>query len=182
VVGWSYGGGTALVAAQQDAARIGSLVLVGSVGPGERMGPPPFAAVLFSRPSLAWIAAVPPVSLALRRASSANAFSEQAQPEWWLPGLSANLARGDTRHTMREEGLAFEAQAIPDPTGLALPILVLHGEDDRLVPVAIGRELAKRAPHARLVLVPGGSHMLPVTHAALVAEEILAGAGKTTRR
>jgi pimeloyl-ACP methyl ester carboxylesterase len=40
------------------------------------------------------------------------------------------------------------------------------------VPVAVGRELARRAPNARLVLVPGGSHMLPVTHAELLADEI----------
>jgi pimeloyl-ACP methyl ester carboxylesterase len=53
-----------------------------------------------------------------------------------------------------------------------LPVLVIHGEDDRLVPVAVGHELARRAPNARLVLVPGGRHMLPVTHAELLAAEI----------
>src|SRR5262245_10160746 len=175
VVGWSYGGGTAIVAAQQDGSRIGRLVLVGSVGPGEQMGPPPLAAVLFSAPVLAWVEAVPPVARGVRAAMSANAFSDQPQPDWWLPSLGANLGHGDTLHTMREEGAAYAAQAVPDPSGLALPILVIHGDQDRLVPVTIGRELARRASHARLVEVPGGSHMLPVTHAELLADEIVSG-------
>jgi pimeloyl-ACP methyl ester carboxylesterase len=63
---------------------------------------------------------------------------------------------------------------MPDPAGIALPVVVVHGDDDRLVPVEVGRELARRAPNARLVLVPGGSHMLPITHAELLAEEITA--------
>jgi len=174
VVGWSYGGGTSIVAAQRDASRIGRLVLVGSVGPGERIGPPPLATLLFSAPVLAWVGAVPPVSARVRGAMSANAFSGQPQPDWWPPGLDANLGRAATRHTMLEEGVAYDRQAVPDPTGLALPILVIHGDDDRLVPVAVGRELARRAPNARLVLVPGGSHMLPVTHPELLTDEITA--------
>jgi pimeloyl-ACP methyl ester carboxylesterase len=172
VVGHSYGGGTAIVAAQQDPSRIARLVLVGSVGPGLPMGASRVAAVLFSGPVLAWVAAVPPVSAAMQAALSADAFSGQPQPDWWLPALAANLGGGDTRRTMREEGAAYERQAVPDPMGLSLPVLVIHGEDDRLVPVAVGRELARRAPNARLVLVPGGSHMLPVTYAELLADEI----------
>ena len=172
VVGWSYGGGTSIVAAQQDASRIGRLVLVGSVGPGLSMGGSGLEAVLFSPPVLAWVAAVPPVAQAVRAAMSAAAFSEQPQPEWWLPSLGANLGGGDTLRTMQEEGAAYERQALPDPTGLSLPVLVIHGDDDRLVPVAVGRELARRAANARLVVVPGGSHMLPVTHPALLAGEI----------
>lgn len=172
VVGWSYGGGTAIVAAQQDASRIAGLVLVGSVGPGLPMGSRGVEAVLFSRPVLSWVAAVPPVARGVQSAMSAEAFSGEAAPDWWLPSLSANLARGVTRRTMREEGAAYAAQSVPDPTGLARPVLVIHGVDDRLVPVAVGRELARRAPGARIVLVPQGSHMLPVTHAALLADEI----------
>jgi pimeloyl-ACP methyl ester carboxylesterase len=175
VVGWSYGGGTSIVAAQQDPSRIARLVLVGSVGPGLPMGASAVQAVLFSGPVLAWVAAVPPVSAAVQAAMSAGAFSGQPQPDWWRPSLAANLGGGDTRRTMREEGAAYERQAVPDPTRLLLPVLVIHGEDDRLVPVAVGHELARRAPNARLVLVPGGSHMLPVTHAELLAAEIADG-------
>jgi pimeloyl-ACP methyl ester carboxylesterase len=44
---------------------------------------------------------------------------------------------------------------------LAVPTLVLHGEDDPLVPLACGRDTARRIPGARLVTVPGMGHDLP---------------------
>jgi pimeloyl-ACP methyl ester carboxylesterase len=175
VVGWSYGGATAIAAAQRDRSRIGRLVLVGSAGPGmEQSGPPPALAWLFSDPVLAWLHAVPPLARGLRAGISRVAFSDGPQPDWWLPETNANFARPGVAQTWRNEGDAFATTPLPDPTGLPLPVLVVHGTDDRLAPVAIGRELARRAPQARLVLVPDGSHMLPVTHVELLADEILA--------
>jgi 2-hydroxymuconate-semialdehyde hydrolase len=176
VVGWSYGGGVALRAAHRDASRIGRLVLVGSIGPGmDAREPPPGMALLSSRPVLAWMRAVPPVGRAARRAVSDIAFSGQPLPDWWLPSLGANLAQPRTATAWREEGRRMDALAEPpDPAGLSLPVLVVHGDDDRLVPVAIGRALAERATPGRLRIVEGGSHMLPVTHPELLAEAIVA--------
>ena len=90
--------------------------------------------------------------------------------------MNANFARPGVAQTWRNEGAALTTQPVPDPTGLALPILVIHGDDDRLVPIEIGRELERRAPNAELVVVPGGSHALPVTHPELLADEIAAWA------
>ncbi|MDX1649003.1 MAG: alpha/beta fold hydrolase, partial [Myxococcota bacterium] len=82
VVGWSYGGGTAIVAAHRDPSRMGRLVLVGSAGPGiEEREPPLGVRVLMSDPVFAWMRAVPPVTRALRRALSEVAFSGQPQPD-----------------------------------------------------------------------------------------------------
>ena len=41
---------------------------------------------------------------------------------------------------------------------LDLPALVLHGTDDRIVPVRHGQRLASLLPRARYVEVPGGIH------------------------
>jgi pimeloyl-ACP methyl ester carboxylesterase len=179
VVGWSYGGGTAITAAHQQAEnpeatpRIARIVLVGSVGPaGERKGPPAFVRVLFSGPVLRWVRSVPPLSLEVQRAMSANAYSEQAQPDWWLPGLAANLAQEKTQLAFMNEGAQMPGSAVPDTTGLELPILVIHGDHDRFVPIEVGRTLARNNARAELVEVAGGSHMLPVTHAALLADRI----------
>ncbi len=174
VVGWSYGGGTALVAAHQDASRIGRLVLVGSVGPGiEKHQPPAAFAWLMSGPVLAWIHAVPPAGMASQRLMSAAAYSGQAQPDWWLRSLAANMAQAKAFRAFQQEGARLTG-APPDPAGLALPILVIHGDDDQLVPIEVGRALAQNGANAQLVEVAGGSHMLPVTHPALVAERIVA--------
>jgi pimeloyl-ACP methyl ester carboxylesterase len=174
VVGWSYGGATAIAAAQLDPSRMAGLVLVGSAGPGiEEMLPPrAVAAVFFSAPVLSWLHAVPPLARAVQAQASAEAYSNGPQPAWWRPDLAANFARPHTATSWRSEGAAMAVGPLPDPSGLALPLLVLHGDDDRLAPVSIGRELARRAPNARLEVVPGGSHMLPVTHAEWLADQI----------
>lgn len=41
---------------------------------------------------------------------------------------------------------------------LDLPLLVVHGEDDATIPVEDARQLARAAPHAELVVVPGAGH------------------------
>ncbi len=39
-----------------------------------------------------------------------------------------------------------------------VPVLLVHGDADEVVPVADSRELARRLPRARLIEVPGGTH------------------------
>jgi pimeloyl-ACP methyl ester carboxylesterase len=41
---------------------------------------------------------------------------------------------------------------------LTLPTLVIHGSDDEVIPAFMGRRIAKRLPHARLVSISGGRH------------------------
>jgi len=43
---------------------------------------------------------------------------------------------------------------------LRMPVLVVHGEDDRLVPPERGRELARLIPGAQLRMVPDAGHLL----------------------
>jgi len=42
---------------------------------------------------------------------------------------------------------------------LAMPVLVIHGETDRLVPPENGRILARAIPHSKLVMIPHASHI-----------------------
>ena len=55
--------------------------------------------------------------------------------------------------------------------GLRMPVLVVHGEEDRLVPVRAGHEIARLIPHARLEIVAAAGHLLSTD-----AEEQTAGA------
>ena len=55
-----------------------------------------------------------------------------------------------------------------------VPTLVIHGDDDRIVPiVAAGQRTAKLIAGARLVIVKGGPHSITWTHADEVNAEIL---------
>jgi pimeloyl-ACP methyl ester carboxylesterase len=41
-----------------------------------------------------------------------------------------------------------------------MPVLIVHGEEDRLVPVSNARELARLIPHAELKTMPNAGHLL----------------------
>lgn len=43
---------------------------------------------------------------------------------------------------------------------IAVPTLVIHGERDTIVPLAHARRLAAEMPHVKLVVIPGGNHVL----------------------
>jgi 3-oxoadipate enol-lactonase len=44
-------------------------------------------------------------------------------------------------------------------SALAMPVLVIHGETDRLVPAENGRIVARAIPHSKLVMIPNASHI-----------------------
>ncbi|MBZ5608753.1 MAG: alpha/beta hydrolase [Acidobacteriia bacterium] len=70
----------------------------------------------------------------------------------WLPRPEAYIAQ-------LQGILAWEAYSrLPQITA---PTLVVHGENDRLVPVGNGKLIAGRIPSAKLVVLPHASHIYP---------------------
>jgi alpha-beta hydrolase superfamily lysophospholipase len=81
------------------------------------------------------------------------------------PASAEGLRRG-----LRSESLDFRADAgaldallaehdeLLAAAGLEIPLLLLHAEGDERVPVEHSRELARVAPQARLIALPGGHH------------------------
>jgi pimeloyl-ACP methyl ester carboxylesterase len=167
VLGWSYGGGTAIEAAKRDPGRIGRLVLIGSAGPVELERPPPLIRLLLAGPVLRWVAQVPPLRRWIQESSSERAFSEQPIPTWWLPQVAANFAVPDTARSWLQEGAQLSIDGL-DPSSIERPILVVHGDDDWLVPLDVAETIDRLAPNSDLRIVAGGSHMLPVTHPELL--------------
>jgi len=180
VVGWSYGGATAMSAALMDDSRMAGLVLVGTGGPDSDDAVPPGEPLVMrifnSTAALRWRRAVPPVGIGLIRAVTDQAFSGGPQPDWWMPGTIANLARWDTVASYQGEirGLSPETVGEFDVRKITVPTLLVHGDNDRLAPVAISRYLASRIPNSELLEVKNGSHMLPVTEPDLLADRIAA--------
>jgi non-heme chloroperoxidase len=61
-----------------------------------------------------------------------------------------------------------------DVARIDVPTLVIHGDQDRIVPIAAaGLRTAKLIKGARLLVVKGGPHCIPWTHAAEVNNELL---------
>jgi non-heme chloroperoxidase len=175
LVGWSYGGGVVQRFAAEAPEKTAGIVLLSSVGPLptgsstplDRLVALPFAAAL-----LEWIASVPPLGRAMTRDGVANAFSgEAAIPPGWLERTQAMLALPGTLRTLVLEMQRYNPRVLRAES-LPAPVLVVHGSDDRDVPLAQGEDLHRRIPGSELVVVPGGSHMLPATHPDLLAEHI----------
>jgi pimeloyl-ACP methyl ester carboxylesterase len=80
------------------------------------------------------------------RERAARAWDRGVNPSGFARQLAAIQASGD-----RTRALA----------GVRAPVLVVHGEDDPLVPVTGGRATAAAIPGAELWVVPGMGHDLP---------------------
>jgi pimeloyl-ACP methyl ester carboxylesterase len=63
-----------------------------------------------------------------------------------------------------------------DLARVSVPTVVIHGKDDPLVDVSGGEATAKAVPGARLVLVPGMGHDLPVGVWPVVLDALVANA------
>lgn len=63
-----------------------------------------------------------------------------------MPFLPVKLLMKDT----------FQSEA--KAPAISIPVLIIHGEEDEVVPVEMGRRLGQRFPHATVVTVPGAHH------------------------
>lgn len=82
-------------------------------------------------------------------------------PEGPLRQMAAIVSDGDRR---------------PMIARLSVPTLVLHGEDDPLLPVAHGRDAAATIPGAKIKTIPGWGHDLPLELVDELADAIAAHA------
>ena len=87
-------------------------------------------------------------------------------PEGPTRHLSAIVADGDRRAMLRD---------------VTVPTLVLHGEDDPLVPCEGGRDTAACIPGAKLKTIPGWGHDLPLELVDELACAIAEHADNTTK-
>lgn len=166
VMGYSGGGPHALACAAVAGARVTAVAAVSSLAPVDAAG-------------LDWFAGMGPTGTGALRAALAGSDARRlfeaenadapidftardwlalAGPWGWLGTVAAaGLATG-------LDGLVDDDRAYVTPWGVDLaaitaPVLVVHGVDDRVAPVAHGRWLAERLPSATLVELDGEGHI-----------------------
>ncbi len=182
VVGQSHGGMVALTLAALAPSRVGRLVLLGSGGtpahPAYRMLRVPGAGYALAGLAAPLFRALPVSALrTLVRVAARTAFSPDLVPRGFVDDEVRLL-------TKRPELLLDMARlAADDPCSkvanyaarVTCPVLVLHGGDDALVPIAYASRLfeilRRSSPSARFVSVAGG-HMVHLSRPATVAPEI----------
>ena len=94
---------------------------------------------------------------------------EPAAREWW-----ARLQRMSASPTAAR-ALTLGYNVIDVRPALSLvqaPTLVLHRSGDKVVPVALGRELHEGIPGSRMVEFPGSDHLLPTTNWSQIVDEL----------
>lgn len=74
---------------------------------------------------------------------------------------------------------AFRRMFEPDPdlvridlARIACPVLLMHGAQDRVVPVAVSQRLAKALPNARLTVIGDAGHWIHVDQPAAFCEQV----------
>ncbi|NUV82857.1 alpha/beta fold hydrolase [Streptomyces sp. CAI-155] len=75
------------------------------------------------------------------------------------------------------DDLAYVAPWGFDPATIAAPLLLVHGEEDRIAPAAHSRWLAERCPTAELRLRPGAGHISVLEAGAEALEWLVARRG-----
>jgi len=166
VLGHSGGGPHALACAALLPDRVVAAVSGSSLAP-------------YPADGLDWFAGINPAGTAeLRAAVEGRAALEQVlstseydpemftptdhaalEGDWgWLGRIAGEALEGGIGG-MVDDDLAYVAPWGFDPATITAPVLLLHGEADRVVPSSHGRWLADRIPSAELWLRPGDGHV-----------------------
>jgi len=173
VVGASMGGMIAQIVAIEHLERVKSLTSIMSTsGDPALPGPRPKVLRALLRPRSR------DKEIAVRRGMELFRLIAGSRYRPSEAELRAKL-EGAVRRSYRPDAFARQFIAIQTaPSRVNLlrrvraPTLVLHGDDDPLVPMAGGEDTAANIPGARLRIVPGMGHFLPEALVPLLVDEI----------
>lgn len=157
VVGWSMGGGVALELAIQCPARVGALVLLGTVG---AMMPMPLSLGLLRFHGIGELMVrlveSPTFRRGLLRDTAHASFTrhESAVDRYW----DAWHVRGRVRY-LRRLLRALDITPLESRLGaVATPTILVHGDHDRLVPLSVARSIAAKIEGAELRVLRHTGH------------------------
>jgi pimeloyl-ACP methyl ester carboxylesterase len=171
VYGFSLGGMVAQRLALRHPDRVSALVLGATQAGGSHtvLPPPATLAYLWRSRFLSRAAAA--------KAAIPHVYGERCRRET-PERIAADLEQRGRRRLDREAhrghvGAAMMHDAHSSLHTIDAPTLVVHGEQDRLIPKANGKLIARAIPDARLHLIPHAGHYYPTDDPSV--DELIAG-------
>jgi non-heme chloroperoxidase len=177
LLGWSYAGAIVLDLLGDHPDRACGVILLGSVGPRHEPFRLPARVV---QGLIRLLAATGPGARVVARSLGKPMFNG-SPPREWLHLTAPLLALPGTLRSMLDEARPFQTDGLR-PDRLRVPALVIHGSQDASVRIEVGRDLAQRIPHSDLLEIEGGSHMLQMSDAPVLASAIAAFAARIVDR
>ncbi|AMP97122.1 Alpha/beta hydrolase fold protein [Pedobacter cryoconitis] len=97
-------------------------------------------------------------------------ISQGVRDNWWRQGMMGGVkAHHDGINAFSETDFTEDLKSVD------IPVLVLHGEDDQIVPFPIsGAKAVKLLKHGKLISYPGFPHGMPTTEAETINADLLA--------
>ncbi|MFN0179150.1 MAG: alpha/beta fold hydrolase [Gemmatimonadales bacterium] len=167
--GISMGGVIAIELAHQQPRRATSLVL-GATGilSAEKPRLPAALRVLYYLPR--WLLRLLMSGRAGDKAYGSAATRDQIAFDRAVLAKDKSTVRG-----VVAQAVAVSAHYVTKETvaALTMPALVIHGDEDGLVPVAWGAELAETLPNGRMVTMPGAGHNFMVARREQASAAVL---------
>lgn len=171
VVGWSLGGTCTLELSAAYPERVRAMVLVGAAA---LAFPSPTPLALLKLPPFAELVPAVGSSDPLRRTILRDTYARRFRPsaevlDRYFRGWHVHGRARFVRRLLSSLRLETTEQLLPR---IEAPAWVVHGEEDRFVPVRVGRELAARLPRAEASLLPGVGHAPHIERPASVLDAI----------
>lgn len=183
VAGISMGGMIVQHLGASHGDRIASVtsIMSSSGAPGLSPAKPEAMAALTSRAATPTREAVVENSLATQRVIGSPAYPADEDAYRELAGRVFDRCYAPDGVTRQMAAVLSDVGRHELIANVTVPTLVIHGEDDPLIPIDGGRDTAARIPGARFESIPGMGHDVPVeltgTLSQLIADHALAAEG-----
>ncbi|WGF87438.1 alpha/beta hydrolase [Marinivivus vitaminiproducens] len=180
IIGFSTGGGeVARYVGRHGTGRVAKIGLISAVTPvmvQSETNPDGVPIEVFDGIRAAFLASRAKLFRDLPSGPFYNYDRPGAEPDqglidfWWLQGM-----QGGFKNTYDSIKAFSETDLTEDLRRFDKPTLIIHGDDDQVVPIDTAARAVKRlVPHAELKVYEGAPHGLPDTHRDRFHQDVLA--------